>query len=314
MYSSSQSQSRYTFVEDAFFYDPTDLFGYRFVPSVKEIPKIRKDEISPREYSFGVTGNNLYLNYDGEKMIYNIQSINPTEYGFLLALLDAKSVMENGHLKVILDGKKRARALVLKRTTRGKEEVFHLPILDDYTKEKEEEYYSDIIEVPVDHQDSIWNKIFVPYFINNPSEPLKTVPVMKDSIRFDFYEDIVVSEKKKNRSDSTVVVDLESFDFKSIDPDSLDQLKEYVKIDHKMFLRYSYATLEENGDRKMNESIHIIRKIEEKEDTSLSGLQERFMLELTMDKGDPIYIFLTEYRTISSIEYQGAVFSARYIP
>ncbi len=307
-------QSRYTFVEDAFFFDPTDLFGYRFVPSLKEIPKVRKDELSPRDYSFGVTTNNLYLNYDGEKMIYNIQSINPTEYGFILALLDAKNIRETGHLKIILDGKKRARALVLKRTTRGKEEVFHISTLDEYTKEKEEAYYSDIIEVAVDYPDSLWNKQFVPYFIENPSEPLRTVPVVKDSISFSFYEDIVIEEKKKNRSDSSAVIDIENFDFKAISEDSLASLKDFIKVDHKMFLRYNYTTMEENGDRKMNESVHIIRKIDEKEDSEMTGLQERFMLELTMEKGDPIYIFLTEYKTISSIEYQGAVFSARYIP
>jgi hypothetical protein len=307
-------QSRYSYVEDLKFFDPTDFFGYLFQPSIREVPRVSKDEIRPGSYTFGITSNNLYLKYRDDKILFNIQSIQPTEYGYLFQLLNASNTRETGHLKVILDGLKQARALVLKKTTLGKEEIFHLPEMDDYIKEKEELYYTDLLELELLTPDSIWNKEIYPSFMDDFSVPVRTPVFIWDSTYFEFYEDIVIEEKKKNREDSIPVVDLETFDYKSCTPDSLEKLLDYIKIDHKKFCVFHYSVMQENGDFEMNHEVHIIDKIKEKEDDGVSGLNERFLWEISLEKGDPIFLYLTEYRTVSSIEYKNRFYSVRHVP
>jgi hypothetical protein len=314
MCSMTQGQNRYSYVEDLSFSDPTDFFGYQFVPAQKEIPRSSKFDLGPGDYSFGITANNVYVKYGPDKILYNTQSIQPTEYGYLLSLLNASNIAQKGHLKIILDRAGQARALVLKKEELADEEIYHLPQLDDFIKRRDREFYTDVIDLVIEKEDSLWNKEAYPYFMDDFAAPLRTVLQIKDTISFSFYEDIVIEEKKKNRKDSVPVVDPETFDYKSVSQDSLDQLSEYISVDHKKFLAFHYAEQQENGDYIMKENRHIIEKIKEKEDETARGLQERYMWELDLKKGGPIYLFFTEYRSLSSIEYEGRIYKMRYVP
>ena len=48
-------QEDYSYISDRKFKDPTDLVGYDFVPGIMEIKGSSQEELSPGEYSFGVT-------------------------------------------------------------------------------------------------------------------------------------------------------------------------------------------------------------------------------------------------------------------
>lgn len=307
-----RAQSRYTYVEDFTFNDPTELFGYRFVPIEHEIPKSSRNELSPGDYSFGITANNVYLDLGGNKQVYNIQSINPTEFGFQITILNASNIAQAGHLKIVLDGKNQARALVFKPSEKTQEEIFHLAEIDEFTKEKEETHFTDIIDLPVDHIDSIWNKEVFPYTLVDELTPLRQVMNIQDSLHFRFYEELLITEKKKNLKDS--FVNLETFDYKSISEDSLKALGDYIKVSHEQFVDFNEAIMQENGDYKMLSKTMIINKIDEKEDSTAKGLQERFMIEFQFKKSPPMYVFLTEFRTVSSIEYMGKQYKCRYLP
>lgn len=314
LFTITSGQSRFSFVEDLDFFDPTDFFGYQFVPAQKEIPRSSKFDLSPGDYSFGITANHVYLKYGPEKILYNVQSIQPTEYGYIFSLLNASNVAQKGQLKIILDPAGKARALVLKKEERSGEEIYHLPELDEYIKSRDREYYTDVIDLVVENEDSLWNKKVYPYFMDDFNEPLRTVLTIGDSIAFSFFEDIVIEEKKKNRKDSVPVVDMETFDYKAVSQDSLEKLSDYISVDHKKFVAYHYAEQQKNGDYLMKERRHVIEKIKEKEDETARGLQERYMWELELKKGGPMYLFFTEYRSLSSIEYEGRIYKMRYIP
>lgn len=314
LFSMLHGQNRFSYVEDLSFSDPTDFFGYQFVPAQKEIPRSSKFDLGTGDYSFGITANNVYVKYGPDKILYNTQSIQPTEYGYIFSLLNASNIAQKGHLKIILDPAGQARALVLRKEELAEEEIYHLPQLDDFIKRRDREYYTDVIDLVVENEDSLWNQDAYPYFMDDFNAPLRTVLQIKDTISFSFFEDIVIEEKKKNRKDSVPVVDLETFNYKAVSQDSLEKLSDYISVDHKKFVAYHYAEQQENGDYLMKERRHVIEKIKEKEDETAKGIQERYMWEVDLKKGGPMYLFFTEYRSLSSIEYEGRVYKMRYIP
>ena len=51
----------YSYLTDKHFYDPTDLVGYVFRPSVLETTDGDSQELEPDEYSFGISGSYLFV-------------------------------------------------------------------------------------------------------------------------------------------------------------------------------------------------------------------------------------------------------------
>ena len=123
------AQETYSYINERTFKDPTDLIGYNFKPFKMEIPgDYDPTMIDAGEYSFGVTRSRLYVNGGRDIAgLYEINNIEPTNYGFRVMLLNPRNPSNRGHLKVILNKYMEAEAVVFKRESKAQEVIFHLP-------------------------------------------------------------------------------------------------------------------------------------------------------------------------------------------
>ena len=56
------------------------------------------------EYSFGITRGRLYVNGNREiEGLYEINNIEPANYGYRILLLNSRNPSDRGHLKIILN-------------------------------------------------------------------------------------------------------------------------------------------------------------------------------------------------------------------
>ena len=191
-------EQNYSYLTDKKFRDPTDLIGYNFVPSKMEVPNDYEQDLSPGEYSFGVSRNNLYVSGQEMTGVYNVNNISPTEYGYKLSLMNSRDPRMQGHLKVILVNKVYVDALVFKAHKDDTEKIFMLPEMPDNLWESEKSYFTDKYDIVLEDADSIWNQQVTPFIRaqmtgNKIQQRLQTV----DSTYFDFIEEIKITDKTK---------------------------------------------------------------------------------------------------------------------
>ncbi|HMG14188.1 MAG TPA: hypothetical protein VK590_02005, partial [Saprospiraceae bacterium] len=190
------AQPGYSYVSDRKFKDPTDLLGYNFRPFRWEIKDEKEENITAGSYSFGITQSNLYVDGKDIKGVYSINNINPTKFGYQLVLMNARNPALQGHLKVVLNAKRQVEALIFKRSTKEKEIIFHLPILTEEQRTKEEQYFTDKNELKIENADSIWGRIIRPFLVSYNENGIQDKIIPTDSVLIKFETRTTIIEKK----------------------------------------------------------------------------------------------------------------------
>ncbi len=338
------AQQDYSYVTDRIFADPSDLIGYNFLPNFMEIPDEVEEELSPGDYSFGVSHNNLYVAGEEIAGVYSINNINPTEYGYKLLLMNARNPMLQGHLKVILTPQAQVEAIVFKRSNNDQEMIFFLPGQNEQQRQREADYFTDRWELPIESADSLWGKTITPFLrIHTDERDEQERLHASDSTTISFVETIEIIEKikKKKKRKSKKKNDKEEIEIDEAEessnakvseeeveemreealaatpPDSLalvaaDSLEQGVKKKIKIVKKYfvnirSMLTYQDGSTEDKTWSLPV-KKIVEREDESAGPGEERYQLEIQSDKGDPVYLYLTSERTVSSVEAIGKRF------
>ena len=306
-------QKSYSYITDRKFADSEDLLGYNFRPSMKEIKDVSKTNINPGDVAFGVTQNNLYVEGEGVQGVYNLNNINPTEYGFKLLFMNARDATIQGHLKVILNKNKFVQAVVFQRTNKEKEIIYYLPEVPKDLHEKEKKYFTDKNELNFIHQDSIYGKSIRPFFIMHQAARTQERLEMKDSCVIFFTEKITIIDKTKKKDKASILKDsLENLKNNPtgavMPPKPID--KKNIKIIKDHFVTIRQIAKYENGAMEDKSIEYTIKNSSIKEDKSVDVEGDRFLLLLETNKGE-IQIFLNANKMVNSVDAFGKTYLTR---
>ena len=267
----------YTYVMDKTFNTSTDLLGYTFIPSTiiypNEYDPRNPDEVTVGvgDYSFSITQNYLYIEGSEIEGVYSANSINPTEYGYIIATMNARNPMIQGHLKIVLDNNNRANGLIFKKSNDTKEMIFKITETPEYLERQEAAFFTNMNN-PALTIDNIWGNTFYPFFrIGESQQRLR----MQDSVQISFHSDTTVVEKKK---------------------------REKVEIDQ--YILFSYRGVNKNGIRTKYEQRYNFKSIKERESRDPNAVADKFLLEIEVS-GLPekyIYFYLNHKRAVSKFE------------
>ncbi len=198
---SVSAQETYSYINERTFKDPTDLIGYNFKPFKMEVPgDYDPTMIEAGQYSFGVTRGRLYVNGGREIAgLYEINNMEPTNYGYRILLLNSRNPSDRGHLKIILNKYGEAEAVVFKKGKKAQEIIFHLPDAKKSDLNREKKYFTDLGEMTVEHSDSLWGQKIFPYIRVDQKASIQGRLYEADSTIITFEEVITIKEKKKKK-------------------------------------------------------------------------------------------------------------------
>lgn len=199
-YCAAIAQDNFTYISDRKFFLADQLIGYDFRPNFMEIPNETEEELSPGEYSFGISRSNLYVDGGELKGVYSVNNMNPTEYGYKLMLMNARDPTIQGHLKVILNRRAQVEALVFKRSKKEAEMIFFLAPISENLFNQEQEYFTDKYDMSMEEQDSLWGEKLYPFHrVHYDEGGVQERLQMADSTSIEFIEKITIIEKKKRK-------------------------------------------------------------------------------------------------------------------
>jgi hypothetical protein len=270
-------EKQFTFVSDRKFTTSSDLLGYTFIPAFIVYPDKNDIDNSPEvdlgigAFSFNISPNYLYIEGEDIEGVYSVNSINPTEYGFIIATMNARNPMIQGHLKITLNNKNQVLALIFKKSTDTKEVVYKLAEIPEYLEELEARYFTNKENTPVT-TDIIWNREFRPFVrISEQQQRLR----MADSTVIAITLDTIKIQKKK---------------------------KEIIEI--KRFVTISYEGFDDKGNRKKYEQKYEVKSLKERVSREENATYDKYMIEVEV-KGLPekyVYFYLNTKRAVSIIE------------
>lgn len=294
----------YSYISDRKFKDPTDLVGYDFKPGLLEIQGEGQQELSPGEYSFGISQANLFVKGEEIEGVYSINNINTTEYGYKLLLMNARNPTIQGHLKVVLNNRAQVDAMIFKRTTNEPEIIFYQAQMEEGQRGQEDAYFTSRWEHPIEYADSIWGDTIVPFFrIHKTQQGIQERLHAPDSTSIEFIQTIRIIDKnkKKKKKEGEEALPLPTI------PEALamteEERKEYkIKVEERLVIKIRSILTYEDGTTKDNVEEYDVKKITEREDESAAPDGERFQIEFELERGEPMYLYLTPKRTISSFE------------
>lgn len=318
IFSTLQAQYGYTYISDRRFTALEDLVGYDFRPIKMEIKDKTEQDLSPGEFSFGISFNNLYVEGEGITGVYNINNIQPAEYGYKLLLMNARDARLQGHLKLILNKYSMVEALIFRRAPQEPEIIFYQAPISTKLNNMEREYFTDRGELIIEDTDSLWGKSIYPFFRihldRNVQEPLD----MGDSTSITFIKEIIIEEKekkkksKKNQEEEVIAATEESPNVENKqEVVENDMTEKKVKIIKKYFIEIRSILQYDDGIRKDKVEKIEIKKIVEREDKYAKMEEERFQIELHNSKGEKIYLYLRGDRTASTFEVGNRLFLMR---
>lgn len=277
VFSITLQAQHYTYISDRSFEASTDLLGYTFVPAFivypDEYDKENSEEISigVDDFSFGITQSYLYIVGNEIEGVYSINSINPTNYGYIISTMNARNPTVQGHLKIVLDDKNRANGLIFKKSTTTEEMIFKMAEIPSEIKEKESAFFTNIIH-PEITTDAIWNRTFYPFFrIGEKQQRLR----IQDSVKISIETDTIITIKKKKE-----------------------------KVDIQRFITISYRGFDNNENRINFNQRYEVKGLKERESRDPNATNDRYLIEAEV-KGLPekyIYFYLNNKRAISRIE------------
>jgi hypothetical protein len=308
------AQAQHSYISDRRFFAPDELIGYDFKPAMKEVPNEKQEDLEAGEYSFGITHSNLYVKGEGLEGVYNINNMQPEDYGFKLTLMNARDARLQGHLKVILNKYSMVETLIFKRSPTDKETIFYLPAIPSQVKEQEKAFFTDRGEMAIAHPDSIWGKKFHPFLRIHTNDRVQERLRMKDSTTISFIEEITIEEKevKKKKKDSATPAAADSL---AVDvaaallPAPVGQADSAAAAspDKKVKITKQYFVVErsfvqfEDGLREDKTWKYPVKRISDKEDKFAGEQEERFQWEFVNDKKDKIILYLNGDHTVSSM-------------
>ena len=318
----------YTYISDRRFFEPADMIGYDFKPAGLEIPNGEKRNLDAGEYSFGISQNYLYVSGEGIEGVYNINNMQPVEYGFKILLMNARNARLQGHLKVIQNKYGMVEMLIFKRSSNDKEIIFSLPAIPRSLQKREHDYFTDRGETIVEEKDSIWGTTIRPFLILHTDENIQQRLQMADSTAIIFTKKITIEEKevkkkkKKNKEKDKQTADqpiatspeegsgdmppgpLPAADSTALPNDTtvMEAPKVKVKITKEYFLTIRSNVLTDGGAREMKSQTFEIKKINIREDRSAGPQEERYQWELLTDKKIPVFLYLNGDHTVSTLE------------
>ncbi len=333
----AKAQVNYTYITDRRFYDPEDLIGYDFRPTFMEIQDQEEKKLRPGEYSFGISRNNLYVDGEGIKGVYSVNNINPTEYGYMLMLMNARDPTLQGHLKVILTKYAQVEALVFKLSNKDKEIIFFQSQMPDKLWEEEKAYFTYKYGYEVTNPDSLWGQKFYPFLrIHQDEGGVQERLQMADSTSIELVERVTVIEKKKKKkgnkkekdeTEETVIENVEGLESESdegamppievVENDSLPEEEQLETVKVKIVKEYfvivrSILTYENGATEDKIWEIQVKNKFTEYQKETAGPILEPYEFVLAGDKKEEdISINLTEKRTISSINVLGKKYLMR---
>jgi hypothetical protein len=300
-------QKSYSYVTDRKFTDPEELLGYNFRPNMKEVKDVGKVNIAPGAVAFGITQNNLYVEGEGIGGVYNLNNINPTEFGFKLLFMNARDATVQGHLKVIIGKNGFVQALIFLRSNKEKEVIYYLPELTKDMMEKERKYFTDKNELQFIHQDSIYGKTIRPFLLMHHTSKKQERVEMKDSCMISFREKITIIDKtKKKDKNGKDSLSTEKTDAK-IDAKSTEKIaekpidKKNIKIIKEHFVRVRRIEKYPDGTMQDVDNEYVIKNATIKEDKNVDMEGDRFLLILETNKGE-ISIFLNGNKMVNTVE------------
>lgn len=315
------AQKSLSYISDRKFNDPTDLLGYNFRPSSLEIRDVKKQNLVPGSVAFGITQNNLFVEGEGIAGVYNVNNINSTEFGYKLLLMNARDATLQGHLKIILNKKREAEALIFLRSSKDKETIFFLSPLPTDLAKKETAFFTDKGEKTFFHPDSLWGKQIRPFLILHQKERVQERVEMKDSLIFSFAEKITIIDKtkkkdkekeaKKEDKKEAEATESAKTDEKPTTPNSPNKPDpKNIKIVKEHFAYVRQIFKYDDGTFEDKETECLIKNYSMKEDKKMDYEGDRFLLLLETNKGD-ISIFLNGDKAVNSIEFNGNTYLMR---
>lgn len=312
-------QAQYSYVNDRRFYEPNDLIGYDFKPAKMEVPNEWDQDLAPGEYSFGISFNHLYVKGGDIEGVYNINNIQPVDYGFKLLLMNARDARLQGHLKVIQNKYGMVEALIFKRSPDDKEIIFYQTAITEKLKEQEREYFTDRGELVIEEQDSLWGKTIYPFLIIHEDAKVQQRLRAKDSLGITFVEEITIEEKevkkkksKKGEEESSgpdsMLLDSLGIDLAELDSATLDSLlavdlpEKKIKIIKEYFVVIDSYLEYEGGIRERKQVKFPIKKVVEREDEEAALQEERYQWEFVNDKKELIHLYINGDHTVSTMQ------------
>lgn len=309
-----QAQNTYSYVSDRKFKDPTDLIGYHFRPASLEIPqKGIKEELAAGSYSFSLSGNNLYIKGEKIQGVYNVNTVNTTDYGFIMKFINARDARIQGHLKVILNGNGQVDALVFRRTQQEPEMIFFQKLIDPAFEKQEMAYFTDIHEMSIESTDSIWGKIFRPFLRINPAISLQE-RLRKPDSTFIAFEKITITDEKvrtKKLKQDDPIPEVGPNETVTVDTASRIATITETLISYRYQIRLETILTKTDGGREKLTDLYRIRSVRERVDELARMDEPRFQIEFKTEANETLYLFLLGDRTVSSFTTGGTTLWAR---
>jgi hypothetical protein len=303
---SSLAVAQHSYLSDRRFFTADELIGYDFKPAVKEIPNEKKEDLTPGEYSFGITHANLYVKGEGLEGVYSINNMQPEDYGFKLLLMNARDARLQGHLKVILNKYGMVETLIFKRSPSEKETIFYLPAIPGKLKDDEKAYFTDRGELAIEEPDSIWGKQFHPFFRIHTDSKVQERLRMKDSTTISFALEVTIEEKdvkkkKKEKDEAAPAVDSTASDAAALPVDSAaaNAPDKKVKITKEYFVIERSIVQYDDGTREDKTWKYPVKRISDKEDKQSGAQEERYQWEFVNDKKEKLVLYLNGDHTVS---------------
>lgn len=308
-YATAQQQY-YSYITDRSFRAPDDLIGYDFHPSEMQPKGGRPQPIAAGSYSFGISNNNLYVDGGDLKGIYSVNSINPTEYGFILSLMNVRDPMIQGHLKVVLNKLAQAEALIFKKDTKAEEIIFFLPKKSEKYANQETAYFTNREAIKIEDLDALWGNTLRPLFkMGDHQQRLQ----IADSLEISLVETWRVEDKRKKPKakkgeELPVLQDLSKLSRGEVENMAAED--KGIKIILENALRLRELVPQENGSAQEKVELFPVAGLQEREDTEAAPDGERYQIALKINKSGlkEAYIYLTPRRTISSVEIGNHVY------
>ncbi len=305
-FSGLAQEEDYSYISDRKFKDPTDLLGYDFVPGIMEIKGESQQELGPGEYSFGITRANLFVKGEDIEGVYNINNTNTTDYGYKLLLMNARNPAIQGHLKMVLNNRGQVDALIFKRTNKEQEVIFYQAQMSEDQRNQEDSFFSGRWEEELAHQDSIWGMAIRPFFrIHETQRGVQERLHFSDSISIDFIQTVKIIDKRKKKQKNAEGAEALPTVAEALMMDE-EELKEIgVKLKERRVIKIQSIETYEDGTTENVVVEHEVKKMTEREDESAAPDGERYQIEFELEKGEPIYLYLTPKRTLSAFEAGG---------
>jgi hypothetical protein len=301
----AQKKDHYTYITDRRFTDVLDLQGFPFNPDTREVKGEGKVAIAPGKYSFAITQNALYVAGEGVQGVYNINSINPAAYGYILTFMNARDPTIQGHLKVVLTPNKNVDVLIFKRTTKEKEIIFYLAEMPDQVFKDEGKYFTDLREMVIPVEDSIWGHDIYPFLIADPSNNQQARLFMEDSTYFKFIQTFEVIDKRKRKAGDPPFAKL-SYPL----PDSLVGNPD-IKVEpiHQMIVKKT--TYLESGEASQETKTLKVQSANLREVKNSPNPYNKFELTIQFTAGADMVIALDTNRKVSYCTFAGLSYLMR---